>query len=110
MAEPYFFGEDNRAPMVAEHQQVTNALQNLKPTTIGTDGMFAIDGDTVEKPGIDKPMRLSGYDTGETTKWIEGELQLGTAGGKTQAEVLARIANEYGLQMLSYTLMRKVIL
>lgn len=96
MAEPYFFGEDNRAPMVAEHQQFTNALQNLKPTTIGTDGMFAIDGDTVEKPGIDKPIRLSGYDTGETTKWIEGELQLGTAGGKTQAEVLARLANEYG--------------
>ena len=96
MAEPYFFGEDNTVPMVAEHQGLAQALQNLKPNTIGADGMFAIDGDTVESPDFDKPIRLSGYDTGETTKWIEGELKLGTAGGETQAEVLARLANEYG--------------
>lgn len=87
---------ENIVPMVAEHQAFAEALQNLTPTTIGDKGMFAVDGDTVERPDVDKPIRLSGYDTGETTKWIEGELKLGTAGGETQAEVLARLANEYG--------------
>ena len=82
--------------MSEEQDRFLSSIVNYTPLTIGNDGLVAIDGDTVETPHFDKPIRLSGYDTGETSKWIDGEMKLGTAGGETQQEVLARLANEHG--------------
>jgi endonuclease YncB( thermonuclease family) len=77
-----------------EEQDFLESIINYTPMKIGV--MEAVDGDTVIHPDIDKPIRLTGYDTPEIAKWIEGEYKAGTAGGESTAKTLTRLANEMG--------------